>query len=63
MMSIVSCRRQNKLQDQQTTNNENIPPIILTQTEKPTRVTKIPDPPPNSLVDSTANLNVKTTER
>ncbi len=40
-MSILPCKRWNNLQDQQTTNNENLPPIILTQVEKPTTVNKV----------------------
>jgi hypothetical protein len=43
MMSIVPYRRQNNLQDQQNTNKEDIPPIVLAQAEKPVRVNKVPN--------------------
>jgi hypothetical protein len=42
MMSIVPCRRQNNLHDQQSTNKENIPPTLLAQVEKPTKINKVP---------------------
>jgi hypothetical protein len=38
MMSIVLHKRRNNLQDQQSTDKENIPPIILAQAKKPTSV-------------------------
>jgi len=40
-MSIVPCRRQGNLQDQQTTNKENIPPTIVAQVKKLARVNKV----------------------
>ncbi len=42
MMSIVLGRRWNKLQDQQSIDKENIPPIIPTQAKKLVRVNKVP---------------------
>jgi hypothetical protein len=41
MMSIVPCKKQSNLHEQQSTNKENIPPTILTQAKKPTRVNKV----------------------
>jgi hypothetical protein len=42
-MSIVPWKRQSNLQDQQTTNKKNIPPIVPTHwTKKLTRINKVP---------------------
>jgi hypothetical protein len=43
MMSIVPRMRWNNLQDQQSTNKENIPPTIPTQAKNPIKVNKVPN--------------------
>jgi hypothetical protein len=42
-MSIVPHRGQSNWQDQQNTNKENIPSIVLAQVEKLVRVNKVPN--------------------